>query len=241
MKNPDRKWLVILAAISLLAIPGCSDDDDDLTDIPVEEAVEAGLNDVLENTVEPLFVFLAALPDLVAGPPSVSPAGGPVCPDTGEVCTGGGSLTCTPSGFTTLEFDFDECVVVTGDGEATLDGGVDATVLNTLSLVFADFFIDDSPALTGTGQVDVDSCNYVVNVDTDDGATVDGAVIQCEDVDEFPQDASTVWVAFDDFLILIDFDGGPIATAVASQGDTVVANCDIDLEDDPISSTCDAV
>jgi hypothetical protein len=36
------------------------------------------------------------------------------------VCTGGGDLFCTGS-VSNFAFDFDQCVMVTGDGQANLD------------------------------------------------------------------------------------------------------------------------
>jgi len=172
---------VVLAGLGV----GCSSTDDVVGDATAQ-AVEAGLNDVLTGTVEPLAAFLGAVPTIVgAGVARTSFGGGVTCPDTGSVCSAG-SVTCTPSGGGfTLTFDFDECVVATGDEPFTLDGVVVATPGATIALSLNSLFINNSAAMTGTGSVTVGTCSIVANVGTTDGTSVVGSIIQC-DSDNYP-------------------------------------------------------
>jgi len=203
-------------------------------------AVEAGLNDVLNGTVEPLASFLGAIPAIVSGGTRLpSSFLGIACPNTDGVCSGG-SVVCTPSGGgTTLTFDFDQCVTVSGDQPFTLDGVVIATPGDPIFLQLNSLFIDNSGALTGTGQVSVSACSYVVSVADPDDDGVVGTIVQC-DADNYPTAASNLTISIDDFLIDISFDGSSVAHAIASRGGDTVALCDINLAADPLSSSCSA-
>jgi hypothetical protein len=220
---------------------GCSSDD--VTGDATAQGVEAGLNSALANTVEPLYSFLAAVPTIVAPPAALRSAvgGGVTCPDTSGVCGGGGSVACTPSGGGfTLTFDFDQCIVVTGDAPFTLDGVVIATPGDPILLTLNALFINDNSAsMTGTGSVSVSACSYQVNVGTTDGTSVNGTIIQC-DADNFPTAQSNLTVGLDDVLLTITFDGSSVAHAVANQGGNTIANCSINLAAQPLSSSCSA-
>jgi hypothetical protein len=231
--------LCAAAFVTLLGVGvGCSKDD--VVGDATAEAVEAGLNNVLNDTVEPLASFFGAIPTIVSGGTFRNSFGGVTCPDTSSVCGGGGSVVCTPSGGgTTLTFDFDQCAVVTGDQPFTLDGVVIATPGDPILLTFQSLFIDNHPAISGTGSVSVTACSYVINVTTTDDASVVGTVFQC-DADPYPTAASHLTISFGDFVIDIGFDGSSVAHSVASNGGNTVANCDINLAADPLTSSCSA-
>lgn len=242
-RSSVSRSLEVLCTATLVALlgfgVGCSKDD--LVGDSTAEAVEAGLNDVLTSTVDPLFSFLGAVPVFVGGGvPLRSSFGGLVCPDTGSVCAAGGSAACTVTGGGfSLTFDFVQCGVVTGDGGFTLDGGLVVTPGISILLSLNNLFINNSPAMTGTGTVAIAGCSYVVNVSTDDPASVFGTIIQC-DTDNYPTAASNLTISLNDFLIDISFDGSSVASAIATRGGSVVADCSINLAADPLSSSCSA-
>lgn len=234
MRHLNRILAVLVAAISLLAIPACGDDSDSVTEPPVGQVIEAGLNSVIANTVEPLFAFYGAISSLVAGPASA--LGGFICPDTTGVCAGGGSVTCTPSGLS-LDFDFNACVVATGDGALTLDGAVSASPGTTIELLFQGLVINGSPAMTGSGSITTTTCTSVVNVTTSDGSAVQGTIVEC-DSDDYPTAASHVTVTFSSFLINVIFDGSSTASAIAIDGGNIVSTCVLDLAAHPVTASC---
>ena len=49
---------------------------------------------------------------------------------------------------------------------------------------------------------------------------------------------STPHITFDDFLVTVVLDGTNIATATGTQGGTPPPFCTIDLDSDPLSSSC---
>ena len=65
-----------------------------------------------------------------------------------------------------------------------------------------------------------------------------GLISVC-DSDPYPT-GDSLGISFDDFLITVVFDGSNVAHATATQGATPVANCTIDLDSDPLTSSCDA-
>jgi hypothetical protein len=108
---PDRKWLVLALAVSLLAVPAC-DDDDDITDLATTFDEET-MNQVLEDLIAPLL-------DLDIPLPGAAPVLGivPECFDVSEACTGGGSAEICPEDETRGSILVVDCVV---DG-LTLNG-----------------------------------------------------------------------------------------------------------------------
>jgi len=219
-------------AVIMLAVPGCSSDDDVL-DVPTDQVVEAGLNDALTTTVVPLVNFIGGISDLLAASKAGAQRAEAVCPDTSGWCVSG-TVSCTVTD-TGLHFDFDECQVVTGDGPMTVDGDLDAIPGTTVYLTLTNLFINNSPAMSGTGTINLLACSYFLNVQTADSA-VYGIITVC-DSDEYPT-GEFLNIAFDDFLITIVFNGTNIATATATQGETPVADCTIDLDSDPLTSSC---
>lgn len=243
-RSSVSRWLAVVCVAAFVALVGlgvgCSKDD--IVGSVTAEAVEQGLNKTLTKTVDPLVAFFKAVPAIATGGGTFRSAfGGVVCPNTAGVCGGGGTTACTVTGGgTTLTFDFDQCVVVTGDVPFTLDGGLVVTPgAGTYGLQLNALFIDSSPAMTGTGTVTVGTCSYEVNVNTTDPASVVGTIIQC-DADNYPTAASGLTVSFDNFVIEITFDGSSTADAAATNDGTLVANCDINLAADPLTSSCHA-
>ena len=236
-----RVALILCTAMSIgflgLGV-GCSTDD--IVGGAQAEAVEAGLNSVLTDTVDPLFSFFGFVADLAGGGPArSSPGGAVVCPDMGLVCDGGGSGVCTVTGGGfSLTFDFSACGVVTGDGPLTLSGGVVVTPSVPIAISFDALVINGSPAMSGTGSVNVAGCAYQVNVTTSNGS-VFGTIFQCE-TDDYPTAASSLAISFDDVVINITFNGSSVANAAASSDGSPVANCSINLATDPPSSSCEA-
>ncbi len=228
--------LVLAAAIAMLFVPGCSNDDNP-TNLPPDALVEAGLNSALQTTVVPLIGFMGALGDLLTAAPATAGARGAVCPDTSSWCTLG-TVACSFTG-TAYRFVFDECQAVTGD-DLRLDGTIDAIPGSTVALTLTDLFINDStsdnPAISGTGTINTSSCDYYVNVHTDD-ATIIGTVTSC-DSDPYPT-GDTLLVSFDEFQITITLDGSNTASVYATSGGTPVATCTIDLDSEPLTSVCD--
>ncbi len=230
MNRSSLRLLVLAFAMAMLFVAGC-DDDDDVTSIPADAAVEAGLNSALQTTVVPLVTFMGTIGDLLTAP-SMGPRG-LNCPNTSEWCTTG-SVVCSVTG-TGYSFDFDECQVVTGDEPLTLDGVVDVASGSVIGLTLTDLFINSSPAISGTGTIDTAACDYHIDVDTNDASIV-GTVTSC-DKDPYPT-GDQLFVSFDDFLITITLDGSNIASVLAMQGGTPVATCTIDLESEPLTSVC---
>ena len=235
MKKPNRGWLALATAVAMVLVPGCGSDNK-VTDVPVDQAVEAGLNAALATTVVPLFTFFGAIGDLLA-PPRSQGAGRGVfaCPNTSGWCSSG-TVTCSVVG-SGLAFDWDECVVVTGDEPLLLDGDLGAVPSDPIGLTLTNLFINDNPAISGTGTIDTSACDYFVDVQTA-GTAVNGLVTIC-DPDPYPTGDSLV-IAFDDFLVTVSFDGTDVAQATATVGGTPVADCTIDLDADPLTSSCDA-
>jgi hypothetical protein len=232
--NRSSLSMVVLAAAAvamLLVQPGC-DDDDDVTSIPADAAVEAGLNNALQTTVVPLVSFMGTIGNLLAAP-SVGPRG-LNCPNTSEWCTTG-SVVCSVTG-TGYDFDFDECQVVTGDEPLTLDGDVAVASGSVVGLTLTNLFINNSPAISGTGTIDTAACDYNIDVETNEASIV-GTVTSC-DKDPYPT-GDQLFVTIDDFLITITLDGSSTASVLATQGGTPVATCTIDLESEPLTSVCD--
>lgn len=232
MKSSKQIWAAISIALLALAVVGCSSADDAI-DSATAKAIEDGLDDALESTVVPLFTFLGGFPALIGV--VVSPAGGG-CPDTSGWCTTG-SATCSMPG-STLDFDFSDCEIVTGDGPATVDGMISATPTDPMNLTLTNVSLNDSSRMTGTGVINQNACSYDANISTDDDVFVDGIVILCEG-DDFPQGDKVV-VSFDGFVITITFDGSSTATAKAKEDGETIAVCDIDLDSDPLKSSCEA-
>jgi len=225
--------LVLAAAIAMVFVPGCSDDNNDLTNLPPDALVEAGLNSALQTTVEPLFGFMGALGDLLSAAPAAG-ARGLGCPDTSAWCASG-TVVCSFTG-TAFHFDFDECLAVTGDDPLTLDGDIDAIPGSVVALTLTNLFINNSPAISGTGTINTSSCDYFVDVSTADASIV-GTVTSC-DSDPYPTGQSLL-ISFDVFQMTITLDGSNIASVFATSGGTPVATCTIDLDSDPLTSVCD--
>lgn len=225
------KRFLCVCLCGTLVLAGCKNDDD-VVNVPVDQTVETGMNQAMASTVVPMVGFMAAVADLLAGPGAVA---GLACPATGDWCSTG-SVSCTPA-ITGLDFGFDQCQVVGGDGPITLDGEVHAVLGTTLALTLNNLVINGSPAISGTGTIDAADCDYVVNIHSSD-ATVTGTVTQC-DTDPFPTGDSLL-VGFDDFIVTVTFDGSSTASATASRGGSPVAICSINLAASPLASSCAA-
>ena len=235
MRPSKRVLLVLVGLLALLPVVGCNDDDDEVFNPPVDQAVETGLDSALSSTVVPIVGFMGAVGELMSSP-FAGAVGGLACPDTSEWCDTG-TVSCTQ----TLEgqaFDFEACQVATGDLPLTVNGDVTAVPGGTISLTLTNVVVNNSPAVSGTGSIDVEDCDYTVNLQTAD-ASVSGTVTQC-DTDEFPT-GETLAIGFDDFLVTVTFNGSSVAPATASQSGTPVATCSIDLAASPLTSTCDPV
>jgi len=232
MKRSTKVWLAIVCAAGLLPVAGCNDDD--ITDVPVDQAVEAGLNSALNDTVVPLVQFMGAVGDLLTAPIAQRAVAGFACPDTSGWCNSG-DVNCTPGG-TGLDFVFDECRVVTGDAPILVDGNVSVTPSDPILLTMANLHINDSAGITGQGSIDTNACDYTVNVNSS-GTTVAGTVTQCDD-DPYPT-GDEVGIGFNGYLVTVTLDGDNTAPAVATQDATPVANCTINL--DTLTSSCDAI
>ena len=110
----------------------------------------------------------------------------------------------------------------------------------TIALSFTNLVINGSPAMTGTGSVNVVACSYVVNATTPDPVSVVGTIIQCAS-DNYPQAVgSHLTVSLDAAAIDISFDGSATASAIASSGGNTIAVCSINLAANPPSSSCSA-
>ena len=235
MERSNRCWLVLLVATSMLMAPGCSDDT---TNPPIDpQAIEAGLDSALQETVGPLVAFIQAFNALLSGATpatATAPAAlGGGCPNTTGWCSTG-SVTCLfPA--SAYEFDFDECEILTGGFQVLVDGNLDAVPGSTVDLTLTNLFIDNSPAISGSASINQSSCTYSVDVSSATEALVSGTVVICDGQD-YPT-ADTLAVSFDPFVVTITFDGTNTAAAVANQGAVHVADCTIDL-DPPFTSSC---
>jgi hypothetical protein len=236
MKRSTLRLLVLALAMALLVVAGCNDSND-VSNVPADQAVEAGLNSALQTTVVPLVTFMGALGDLLNPPAAAVSPRGLACPNTSEWCTTG-AVVCSVTG-TGYHFDFDECQAVTGDGPITLDGDIDVAPSTTIALTFTNFFINNSPAISGTGSIDQNNCDYNVDVHTSDVAVV-GTVTDCGDSDPWPT-GDQLLVSFDDFLLTITLNGSQFASVIATSGGTPVATCSIDLDSQPLTSVCDPI
>lgn len=156
------------------------------------------------------------------------------------MCAGGGSGTCSVTGGgLSLSFDFSSCVVVTGDLPLTLSGDLVVTPGDPIQMSLNGLVINGSPAMVGTGSVNVNTCSYTSNIATDDPASIVGTIIQC-DADDYPTAASVLDLTLEDVLIHITFNGSSVASATATQGGSLVANCTINLAATTPTSTCEA-
>lgn len=235
MKKLNRCW-VALAAAAMLVVPGCNSDDKIPTAPAPAPVVQAGLNSALQTTVVPLVSFFGALSQLLAPPAPMRAGAGFGCPDTTAWCAGG-TVSCSV-GATGLAFNFDQCVLATGDLPITLDGDIVAVPGTTIALTLTNLFVNNSPAMSGTGTIDPVGCDYTVDITTAD-ATVSGLVTKCA-TDNYPT-GDTLYISFGDFLVTIVFDGTNPAHATATLSGTPVASCTIDQAADPISSSCDPI
>ena len=233
MNRSSLSVLVLAATMALLVVvPGC-DDDDDVTSLPADQIVEAGLNSALQTTVVPLVTFMGTIGDFLTAAPAVSPRG-LNCPDTSSWCAAG-TVVCSVTG-TGYHFDFDECSVDTEDA-LLLDGDVDAAPAgSTVGLTFTNLFINNQSPISGTGSIDTVACDYTVDVSTDDAGIV-GTVTSC-DADPWPT-GDQLLISVDDYLMTITLDGSQFASVFATQGGTPVANCIIDLDSQPLTSVCE--
>lgn len=236
MQKPNRGWLALATAAAMVLVPGCGSDNN-VADVPVDQAVEAGLDATLATTVVPLFAFFGAMGELLAPPRAQGASRGGVfaCPDTSDWCSSG-TVTCAVNG-AALAFDWDECVVDTGDEPILVHGDLGAVPSDPIELTLTSLFIDDNPAITGTAMIDTGACDYFVDIQTA-GAAVSGLVTSC-DADPYPTGDSLI-IAFDDYLVTVVFDGTHVAHATATLGGSPVADCTIDLDTDPLTSSCDA-
>ena len=225
-----RRFLSVCLGGTLL-LAGCNNQDD-VVNVPVDQTVETGMNQAMASTVVPMVGFMAAVADLLAGPGAVA---GLACPDTGDWCSSG-SVSCNVA-ITGLDFGFDQCRVVGGDGPLTLDGDVNAVLGTTIALTLDNLVINGSPAISGTGTIHAAACDYVVNIHSSD-ATVTGTVTQCA-TDAYPTGDSLL-VSFDDFIVSVTFDGSSTAPATASRNGSPVAICSINLAASPLAASCAA-
>jgi hypothetical protein len=218
-----------MLSVGMLLVVGCSDDNE-VIEAPVDQAVEAGLDSALTTSVVPLVTFMGTMGDLLSNP-LAGAVGGLACPDTSDWCTSG-AVTCAV-GVSGHNYDFDACAVVGGD--LTLHGDVSTVPGATIGLTLTNLVVNGSPAISGTGTIDLVGCHYIVNMHTS-GATVAGTVTQC-DAHEYPV-GNSLAITFGDFLVSVVFNGTSIAQATATQGTSLVANCTINL--DSLVSSCDA-
>ena len=231
MRGRRTAWLVLATAVAMLVVPACSDDP---TDVPVDQAVEAGMNTAITGTVVPLVQFMGAVGDLLTAPIAPRAVEGLACPDTTGWCNAG-SVTCTPGG-TGYDFDFNECRVVTGDAPIVVDGAVNVVPGTPIHLTLANLRINDAAAMSGAGTIDVNACDYTVNVATS-GTTVVGTVTQC-DADNYPT-GDTVGIGFNGYIVTVTLNGTNSAPAVATKDGDPVADCTLNL--DTLTTSCDAI
>ena len=225
MKRSKGLRLALVCFLALLPVVGCSDDDDPF-DVPVEEAVENGLDEALTTTVVPMVTFMGTLGDLLSNPFARAPEG-LACPSTNGWCSSGNAV-CTQN-LNGFDFDFNACQVdqvVTGGDPLKLDGDVTVVPGSTIGLTITNLSINDGPATSGIGSIDTEACDYTVTVSTDD-ATVTGLVTICDE-DDFPT-ADTLGIGFSDFQVLIVFNGTNTVPATATQNGLPVADCTINL------------
>jgi hypothetical protein len=226
--------VVALASIGV----GCNEADEIKGDATAQ-AVESGLNTALSETVVPVFTLLSEIPGIISGGAGLTR--GLVCPNTDSVCDGGGSVVCTTNDGVHYNFNFDQCIIATGDIPVTLDGLLVTTSFDPYQLTLTNLFLlDGTPAVNGTGEVSITGCTYTANVTSTDGTVVDGTIVQCDGVNDYPTNQSHISLALDDVQIEISFDGSTTAHAVATQGGNTVANCSINIAGSPITSSCSA-
>ena len=226
-----RTRLALAVAVLMLVVPGCNDDDD-VINSNVSQTVETGMDQALGTTVVPLVQFYGALGDLFVAPVAGA-VGGVACPETTGWCSSG-SVSCTPT-ITGLAFAWDECVVTAGNDPITVDGNLAVFPGTPIGLTLTNLFLNNSPAISGSGTINVGTCTYSANIQTAD-ALVTGTIVQCDD-DSYPT-GNTLAVTLGDILVTIVFDGSSVAHATATQGAATVASCTIDLAADPLTTSC---
>jgi hypothetical protein len=234
MKPSIRFALSFVFAVGVISGIGCSSSDDVVTP-PIDQVVEQGLNKALETTVVPVYSFFGAMASVLSTPFAHS-AAGYLCPDTTGWCSTG-TVACTV-GANGLDFAFNECLVAAGSDPLRLNGNISAIPGTTVILTLNNLFINNSPAISGTGTVVITSCDISADVASSD-ATVTGTVHQC-DTDPYPT-GDTVVIGFGDLLLTIVLNGSSTAPATATQDGAPVAHCTVDLAPDPPVSSCDPV
>ena len=231
--------IAVLGAASFLVLLGlgvwCDTSKYTAPNIPVEQQVEAGLDAALSTTVVPVYTFMRTISVLLTAPLKIGGVAALTCPDTSNWC-GTGTATCSPgSDGISYDFNFAQCQVVAGSDPLMLSGNVNAIPGLPILLTLTNLSINGSPAMSGTGTIDIAACNYNINVTTSD-AHVTGTVTQC-DTDPYPT-GNQLFISFSDFVITIVLDGSNVASATATQGGTPVSYCTISLDTDPLSSSC---
>ena len=171
------KWGALLGIVVLLGTLGCSDDDDDILDIPGETiAAEAALDAALSEVISPLAGLVELIRDNL-GVGASAAKGGLVCPDTGGVCSPG-MLTCeVATGGLSLDFDFTGCGTILDDAIFTVDGDINvATTLDGLLITLSGLQLDGGPSIAGTLGLTDSDCGITVDVFATDGTAVTGSV-----------------------------------------------------------------
>ncbi len=232
MKGSRLLWGVVACAVAMVEVPGCHSNDN-VTNVPTEQTVQTDLNKALTTTVVPAVQFFATIGASLGAFNAVA---GFACPDTSTWCSTG-TATCSTTA-TGYHFDFNQCAAVSGGQPLTVHGGVDE-VPNppNYGLTLTNLVINGSPAISGTGSINTSNCNYVINVQSTD-ASISGTIVKCSS-DTYPT-GNTLTINVDNFLVSIVFNGTNTAQATAMQGTSTVAYCSINLDSDPLTSTCSA-
>jgi hypothetical protein len=229
MKRSRFGLFMLVFASGLLAMIGCSKDDV-LDELGVDEAVEAGLDSAIQDTVVPVVTFMGYAGDLLG-----ARTFGAVCPDTSSWCSSGTAACAVGGDGISYDFTFSQCQAVTGDAPLLLNGNLHALPTATgADLTLSNLSINGSDPVSGTGTITSASCTYDIAMNAGDTG-INGAYVQC-DADNYPT-GNTITISFDDFYVYVYLDGDNSADADAYQGKSQVADCSINL--DSLTSACD--
>jgi len=227
------RWLALICLVAMMVTTGCSSDDDDpvLGNGPATAVAETGLNETLNQVVDPVLEVVEFIEQtLLTLPPAPRAARGvATCPNTSGVCNPG-SLTCQV--VTGLDFDFDQCTVSGAGASITLDGDISVVPgIGTTTVAFGSLTIDNGPALSGTLILTASTCGVQVDLAKNDGTLVNGYLSGCG---PYPSSGSalSIQLVTQVGLLLIDvyYDGSATAMATVWLDGEVVSNCTVDLD-----------
>jgi hypothetical protein len=226
-----NKFALLVCLVALLGVTSCSDDDDDVINLPVTAQAEAAIEGVFNEVIDPLSEFVEAAIAVITAAQPKAPA--LECPNMAGVCTSGDATCDVDSSGTSLDFNFDECNVA--EAGVVVDGSVSVAPSGPTSFLMnlVGLSIDGSDPLSGSIEIDLTSCGQQWFIDA--GSSIVLATVSVDSCDDdYPNNQSalqmTVFAGNDVWVFTFNFTGTSTSSVFGTRNEEPVTQCTFDLD-----------